>query len=66
MLLLLNPAVAPGRRDLPLELYETELHVTGDRGAQFSFVRANFAVEVRCWTPGSGLAQTYWAPGGQQ
>ncbi|GBF99695.1 COP9 signalosome subunit 6 [Raphidocelis subcapitata] len=46
VLLLLNPAVTPGRRDLPLELYETELHVTGDRGAHFSFVRANFAVET--------------------
>ncbi|KIZ02037.1 COP9 signalosome complex subunit 6 [Monoraphidium neglectum] len=45
VLLLLNPAVTPGRRDLPLELYETELHVTEGRAA-FSFVRANFLVET--------------------
>lgn len=56
MLLLLNPAVTPGRRDLPLELYETELHVTEGRAA-FSFVRANFLVEVttllgRAWGDG--------------
>ena len=32
MLLLLDPAVAPGRRDLPLALYEAELHVGGGAG----------------------------------
>jgi hypothetical protein len=47
VLLLLNPAITPGRRDLPLELFETELHMGGGQGAQFTFVRANFAVEVR-------------------
>ncbi len=47
MLLLLNPTITPGRRDLPLELYETELHVSGERGAQTAFVRSNYAVEVR-------------------
>lgn len=45
VLLLLNPAITPGRRDLPLELYETELHMADGR-AHFSFVRANYAVET--------------------
>ena len=54
MLLLLNPAIMPGRLDLPLELYETELHVTEGRGAEFTFVRANFAVEVRAWCQAAG------------
>jgi len=53
VLLLLNPTITPGRRDLPLELYETELHVTGGRGAQFAFVRANYSVEV---SGGGGVA----------
>jgi hypothetical protein len=46
VLLMLNPTITPGRRDLPLQLYETELHVADGR-ATFSFVRANFTVEVR-------------------
>ncbi|KAI8474994.1 MAG: COP9 signalosome subunit 6 [Monoraphidium minutum] len=45
VLLLLNPTITPGRRDLPLELYETELHVTEGRAA-FSFVRSHFSVET--------------------
>lgn len=59
MLLLLNPSIAPGRRDLPLELYETELHMADGR-AHFSFVKANFAVEV---SEGPGRADVQSTPG---
>lgn len=43
--LLLNPSIDNSRKDLPVDVYETELHVL-DGAAQTIFVRANYSMET--------------------
>lgn len=43
--LLLNPAIDASRKDLPVDVYETELHVL-EGVAQTIFVRANYSMET--------------------
>ncbi|CAD7698652.1 unnamed protein product [Ostreobium quekettii] len=43
--LMLNPAVDPTRKDIPVTLYETELHVI-DGNPSFIFVRASYTIET--------------------
>jgi COP9 signalosome complex subunit 6 len=45
VLLLLDPTLQSGQRDLPVRLFESELHVK-EGVASFSFVQANFHIET--------------------
>ncbi|KAF8059749.1 CSN6 [Scenedesmus sp. PABB004] len=45
LFLLLNPVIDPARKDLPVAVYETELH-TVDGVPQTTFVRAHYSMET--------------------
>lgn len=48
MLLMMDPTILAGRKDLPITLFESVVHVV-DGAPSTIFVNSNYSVEVGCF-----------------